>query len=73
MSLPACVAGAAGLALLAIAASPAAADPHDRCAYMHHESKAYKACMAEEAAAKQKSEPAPPPVPEPKPAPRPKS
>ena len=41
------------------------AEPHDPCAYMNHESKAYFACMADQAAARERAEattPAVPPV-----------
>ncbi len=63
-------AAGAGLALATVASPSASAEPakpYDRCAYMNHDSKAYKACVSEQAAAEQKAEAAPPPVPQPKP------
>jgi hypothetical protein len=57
-SVPAC----AALALAAVASLPSRAEPtapYDRCAYMNHESKAYKTCVADGAAAKQGAEAAP--------------
>jgi hypothetical protein len=70
------VAAAAGLALATVASPSASAElakPYDRCAYMNHDSKAYKACVSEQAAAEQKAEAAPPPAPQPKPNPGPGS
>jgi hypothetical protein len=50
-------------------AEPPAA-PYDRCDYMNHDSKAYKACIADEAEAKLRGEAAAvPPVAPPKPKP----
>lgn len=74
--LAASVAAAVGLALAAIASPSIGAEPakpYDRCAYMNRDSKAYKACISDEAAARQKAEAAPAPVPKPKPDPRPNS
>jgi hypothetical protein len=75
--LSASLAAAAGLALAAAASSSAGAEappkPYDRCAYMNHESKAYQACLAEQAAAKQRADAAPPAVAKPKPNPPPGS
>jgi hypothetical protein len=74
MSFAACVTAAAGLALVVIASSPvAAAEAYDRCAYMNHDSKAYKTCMIEEAAARQRVEAEVPPVAKPQPAQPPRS
>jgi hypothetical protein len=72
LALAACFAAAAGLALATAAASPSTADdkpakPYDRCAYMNHDSKAYQACLLEQAAAKQRAEAAPSPIAKPKP------
>jgi hypothetical protein len=44
---------------LAALAEPAA--PRDPCAYMNHDSKAYFACRADQAAARQRAEATPPP------------
>ena len=67
------VAACAALALVAVAAPRARAEtatPYDRCDYMNHESKAYKACIVEVAQAKLRAEAAPvAPVPPPKPRP----
>ena len=74
MPFAACVTAAAGLALVVIASSPvAAAEPYDRCAYMNHDSKAYKACVLEVAAAKQRADATPLPVAKPPPDQPPKS
>jgi hypothetical protein len=62
-------ASVAGFALVSVASPPARAEPaapYDRCAYMNHDSKAYKSCIADEAAAKQRAEAAPVSVPQPK-------
>lgn len=70
MPLVAFVPACAVLALATIASAPSRAEPtvpYDRCAYMHHESKAYKACVADEAAAKQRTEAVPVLTPKPKP------
>jgi len=70
MSLPRYAGACAVLALATV--SPARAEsaaPYDRCDYMNHQSKAYKACVADAAQAKLKAETAPlPPLstPEPK-------
>jgi hypothetical protein len=69
------VAGA-GLALATVVSPSVGAEPakpYDRCAYMNRDSKAYKACLSEQAAAKQKAEAPPAPAPKPKPNPRPNS
>jgi len=55
------------LALASMASPPARAEPaaaYDRCDYMNHESKAYKACIADAAQAKLRAEaaPVPPPI-----------
>jgi hypothetical protein len=50
------------LALASIASPPARAEPaaaYDRCDYMNHDSKAYKACIADAAQAKLRAEAAP--------------
>jgi hypothetical protein len=50
------------LTLASIASSPVRAEPaasYDRCDYMNHESKAYKACIADAAQAKLRAEAAP--------------
>jgi len=78
MPLAACVAACAVLALVAIAPPPAHAEPatrYDRCDYMNHDSKAYKACIADAAQAKLRAEAAPvapvaPPKPKPEAQPR---
>jgi hypothetical protein len=61
------------LALASIASPPARAEPaaaYDPCDYMNHDSKAYKACIADAAQAKLRAEPAAvPPVSPPKPKP----
>jgi hypothetical protein len=70
------VAAAAVLALATVAsASPAAepARPYDRCAYMNHESKAYKLCVTEEVGAKEKADAKPPVIPKQLPKPSPNS
>lgn len=70
------LAAGAGLALATVASPSAGAEPakpYDRCAYMNRDSKAYKACISDEAAAKQKAEAPPAPAPKPKPNPRPNS
>lgn len=69
---PSAAAGAA-LALATVASPPEPAAPYDRCDYMNHDSKAYKACIAEEALARERAEAAPVPVPKPKPEAQPKS
>jgi hypothetical protein len=66
----------AASALLAVAAvaPPVRAEPavpYDRCDYMNHGSKAYKACIADAAEEKMRAETAP--VPAPLAPPRPKS
>jgi hypothetical protein len=69
-------AAAAALALAAAASPPARAEPavpYDRCAYMNHDSKAYKACIADEAASRERAEAAPLSVPKPKPEAGPRS
>jgi hypothetical protein len=74
--LPACVAIGAGFVVIVASPSNAAepAKPFDRCAYMNHDSKAYKSCVLEVEAEKQKTEAAavaaPPPAPTPAPKPR---
>ena len=45
------VGGAVALALILLARASAAEPAFDRCAYMHHLSKAYAACMSDRAAA----------------------
>ena len=63
-------AACAVLSLVAVALPSARAEPatpHDRCDYMNHESKAYKACIAEVAQAKLSAEAAPVAPPKPKP------
>jgi hypothetical protein len=58
------------LALATVASAPSRADPivpYDRCAYMNHESKAYKVCVADEVAVKQGAKAAPAVAPKPKP------
>jgi hypothetical protein len=53
---------AAALALVTVTSLPARAEPalpYDRCDYMHHDSKAYKACIADAAQAKLRTEAAP--------------
>jgi len=70
------IAAGAGLALATVASPSAGAEPakpYDRCAYMNHDSKAYKACMSEQAAAKQRADAAAPAVAKPKPSPKPGS
>ena len=70
------VAAGAALALATVASPPARAEPaapYDRCAYMNHDSKAYKACIADEAAARERAQAAPVSVPKPKPEAQPKS
>jgi hypothetical protein len=61
------------LAVASVAAPPARAEPavpYDRCDYMNHDSKAYKACIADAAQAKLRAEAAAvPPVSPPKPKP----
>ena len=55
-------AACAVLALASIASPRARAEPpapYDRCDYMNHESKAYKACVADAAEAKLRAEAAP--------------
>jgi len=50
------------LAVASVAAPPARAEPavpYDRCDYMNHDSKAYKACIADAAQAKLRAEAAP--------------
>jgi hypothetical protein len=73
--LAASVAAGATLALVAspLAGAEPPAKPYDRCAYMNHDSKAYQACLAEQAAAKQRVDAAPPAVAKPKPNPPPGS
>ena len=74
--LSASVAAGAALALATVASRPARAEPaapYDRCAYMNHDSKAYKACIADEAAARERADAAPLSVPKPKPEAQPKS
>lgn len=69
-------AACAVLALATVASPPARAEPatpYDRCDYMNHESKAYKACIADAAAAKLRVEAAPVPAPKPSPEARPRS
>jgi hypothetical protein len=39
-----------GIVFITLAGTASAGDQYDRCAYMHHESKAYKACLTEMAA-----------------------
>jgi hypothetical protein len=72
MPLSRSVAACAVLALAPVA-SPVHAEPaasYDRCDYMNHDSKAYKACIADEAEAKVRAGAAPvPPVAPPKPKP----
>ena len=66
------------LALASIASPPARAEPavpYDRCDYMNHDSKAYKACIADAAQAKLRADAAPaapiaPPRPKPEAQPR---
>ncbi len=71
MSLPYLLSAIAGSIVLAGPPAGAAElpEPHDRCAYMNHDSKAYAFCMAEQAAARQSAKAAslPPPNPKPKP------
>lgn len=66
------VAAWAVLSLARIASPPAHAEPaapYDRCDYMNHDSKAYKACITDAAQAKLRTDAAPvPPVAPPKPA-----
>jgi hypothetical protein len=61
------------LAVASVAAPQARAEPavpYDRCDYMNHDSKAYKACIADAAQAKLRAEAAAvPPVSPPKPKP----
>lgn len=61
------------LVLASIASPPARAEPaapYDRCDYMNHDSKAYKACIADAAQAKLRADAAPvPPVAQPNPKP----
>ena len=61
------------LALASIASAPAHAEPaapYDRCDYMNHDSKAYKACIADAAQEKLRADAAPvPPAAPPKPKP----
>jgi hypothetical protein len=78
MPLAASVAACAVLALATVA--PARAEqpavPYDRCDYMNHDSKAYKACIADAAQAKLRAEAtpvAPAATPKPKPAAQPRS
>jgi hypothetical protein len=55
-------ASAAVLALVTVTSLPARAEPalpYDRCDYMNHDSKAYKACIADAAQAKFRTEAAP--------------
>lgn len=69
-------AAGAALALTTAASPPARAEPaapYDRCAYMNHDSKAYKACVADEAAARERADAAPVSVPKPKPEAQPRS
>ena len=80
VKLPLAFSIAAGtvLALASIAAPPARAEPaaaYDRCDYMNHDSKAYKACIADAAQAKLRADAAPaapiaPPTPKPEAQPR---
>ena len=71
---PVCLAVVVTVAAPSPAAEPA--KPSDRCAYMNHDSKAYKSCVLEVEAEKQKTEAAaaaaPPPAPTLPPAPKPK-
>lgn len=59
------------LVLASIASPPARAEPaYDRCDYMNHDSKAYKACIADAAQKKLRADAAPvPPAAPPKPKP----
>ena len=59
------------LVAVPLRAEPAA--PRDPCAYMNHDSKAYYACMADQAAARQRAEATPAAQPVATPAPAPKS
>ena len=69
---------AAVLALVTVTSLPARAEPavpYDRCDYMNHDSKAYKACIGDAAQAKLRTEAAPvapaaPPKPKPEVRPR---
>ena len=71
MSLSRSVGACAVLALATV--SPVRAEsaaPYDRCDYMNHDSKAYKACIADAAEANLRAETAPvPPISTPKPKP----
>lgn len=67
---------AAVLALVTVTSLPARAEPavpYDRCDYMNHDSKAYKACIADAAQAKLRKQAAPVAPPKPKPEVLPKS
>lgn len=78
MTLAFSIAAGTVLALASIASLPASAEPpvpYDRCDYMNHDSKAYKACIADAAQAKLRAEAAPaaptaPPRPKPEAQPR---
>jgi hypothetical protein len=59
------------IASSSVRAEPAA--PYDRCDYMNHDSKAYKACTADAAQAKLRAEAAPIAPPKPKPEAQPRS
>lgn len=64
------------LALASIASPPAQAEPaaaYDRCDYMNHDSKAYKACIADAAQAKLRADAAPVPAPIAPPRPKPEA
>src|SRR5690348_1582939 len=71
MSLSRSIGACAVLALATVSLVRAeSAAPYDRCDYMNHESKAYKACIADADQAKLRAETAPvPPISAPKPKP----
>jgi hypothetical protein len=76
MPLSFSITAGAVLALASIAspsARAAPAVPYDRCDYMNHDSKAYKACIADAAQAKLRAEAAPIAPPKPKPEAQPRS
>ena len=45
------IGGAISLAVILLTPAASAEPAYDRCAYMHHASKAYAACMSDQAAA----------------------
>jgi hypothetical protein len=76
MPLSFSITAGAVLALASIASPSARAAPvvsYDRCDYMNHDSKAYKACTADAAQAKLRAEAAPIAPPKPKPEAQPRS